>query len=102
VTTSNAGTINGILTDGASTFALEKTCVGQLTLGGNNSGLKGASQLPPIRCVSALVPGLSLYPSGATLTYAVNTTGARTVTVNTGGVVNLGGFAHTGTTFVNS
>jgi autotransporter-associated beta strand protein len=40
--------------------------------------------------------------SGGTLTYTVNTTGTRTVTVNAGGVINRGGFAHTGTTFINN
>lgn len=40
--------------------------------------------------------------SGGTLTYTANTTGTRTVTVNAGGTVNKGGFAHTGTTFVNN
>lgn len=40
--------------------------------------------------------------SGGTLTYTVNTTGTRTATVNAGGVINKGGFAHTGTTFINN
>jgi autotransporter-associated beta strand protein len=46
--------------------------------------------------------GATTVNSGGTLTYTVNTTGTRTVTVNAGGVVNRGGFAHTGTTFINN
>jgi autotransporter-associated beta strand protein len=44
----------------------------------------------------------SVVTVNGTLTYTVDTTGTRTVTVNSGGVINKGGFTHASTTFVNN
>ena len=83
--------VTGIIKTGTGISRVSTSCTSPLTVNGGTHIIDNATGL-----------GDGTVNNGGTLTYTVNTTGTRTVTVNAGGVINKGGFAHTGTTFVNN
>ena len=83
----------GLIKNGAGVIRLSgaNTYTGTTTVSAGTLTISNASGL-----------GTGAVSVNGTLTYTVDTTGTRTVTVNSGGVINKGGFTHTGTTFVNN
>jgi autotransporter-associated beta strand protein len=89
--------------DGTAGGGLTKTGAGSLTLSGTNT-YTGTTTVSAGTLTISNASGLGTGAGSVngTLTYTVDTTGTRTVTVNSGGVINKGGFTHSGTTFVNN
>lgn len=88
------------------TGSVIKAGAGNLILTGNSSWSGGTTINAGTLTISSLNGlggggAVTLNGSGTTLTYTTNTTATRTVTLNALTVVNRGGFAHSGTTFVN-
>lgn len=83
----------GVIKAGASTLTISgiNTYTGTTTVSAGTLTVSNASAL-----------GTGDVSVNGTLTYTVDTTGTRTVTVNADGVINKGGFTHTGTTFINN
>ena len=98
-----SGVFSGIISNQTGTLNLIKNGTGTQTLSGANTYTGGTTISAGILTISnASGLGTGAVSVNGTLTYTVDTTGTRTVTVNSGGVINKGGFTHTGTTFVNN
>ena len=99
-------TVSGPIVDAAAggfSGSLLKSNSGTLTLTGVNT-YTGTTTVSAGTLTISNASGLGTGAGtvNGTLTYTVDTTGTRTVTVNSGGVINKGGFAHASTTFVNN
>lgn len=100
-----SGVHTGVIANSTGSIGIIKNGTGTQTFSGANtySGTTAVNGgILRISGASSLGTGAVSVNNGGTLTCTVNMTGLRTVTVNAGGVVNKGGFAHTGTVFVNN
>ena len=99
-------TVSGPIVDAAAggfSGSLLKSNSGTLTLTGVNTYTGTTTVSAGTLTIShASGLGTGAVAVNGTLTYTVDTTGTRTVTVNSGGVINKGGSTHSGTTFVNN